>query len=357
MSTAIVATVIVARFVVPLWIPKFPLPAILAALVLDAADESIFSAFGADLANYQNYDKALDILYLSIAYVSTIRNWTDGVPFRTSRFLWYYRLVGVAAFELSDERFLLLVFPNTFEYFFIFYEVVRTRWEPSRLSRRLVLKVVAIIWIAIKLPHEWWLHIAQLDVTDEIGRHPWTLWLVGAAFIAAVMLAVIYRDRLPSPDWPISFNVDAHPTTVLGEPADPPLGWWALIRRPLVEKTLLVTLVCVIFTQILPTNDVGIPRLIAGVGYLVVLNSFFGAWLLARRARWTSFPTTLTLTGLLNVGVVVAAATLPRSANDRVDLSSSLFFVALLTLIATLYDRYRGLRLIAIHKGENSGHT
>ena len=37
--------VVGARFLVPLLIPRFPLPAILAALVIDAADQTIFQAF------------------------------------------------------------------------------------------------------------------------------------------------------------------------------------------------------------------------------------------------------------------------------------------------------------------------
>ena len=85
---------------------------------------------------YQSVDKALDIYYLSIAYLSTMRNWTSDAAFRIAQFLFYYRLVGVALFELTDERLMLLLFPNTFEYFFIAYELVRLRYDPSRISAR-----------------------------------------------------------------------------------------------------------------------------------------------------------------------------------------------------------------------------
>ena len=40
--------VVVLRFVIPLFIPKYPLPAIVAALVVDAADQTIFAAFNVD---------------------------------------------------------------------------------------------------------------------------------------------------------------------------------------------------------------------------------------------------------------------------------------------------------------------
>ena len=29
------------------------------------------------------------------------------------------------------------------------------------------------IWIFVKLPQEWWIHIAKLDVTDMIAEVPW----------------------------------------------------------------------------------------------------------------------------------------------------------------------------------------
>ena len=111
--------VILARFLVPLLIPLWPLPTMIAALVLDAVDQTVFQALApdADLAWYQGYDKALDVYYLGIAYLSTLRNWTNMGAFQVSRFLYYYRLVGATLFEATGLRWLLLVFPNTFEYF------------------------------------------------------------------------------------------------------------------------------------------------------------------------------------------------------------------------------------------------
>ena len=115
---------------------------ILAALVLDAVDGSLLEQFtdvdtGPD-GPYQSFDKALDIYYLAIAYLSTMRNWTSDAAFRVAQFLFYYRLVGVLAFELTDARAMLLIFPNTFEYFFIAYEVLRLRFDPARWSGTLL---------------------------------------------------------------------------------------------------------------------------------------------------------------------------------------------------------------------------
>src|SRR5215216_3542807 len=59
--------VVALRLGVPLFVPRFPLPAMIAAMLIDAADQTIFQRFThLDLTNYQGYDKALDVYYLSI---------------------------------------------------------------------------------------------------------------------------------------------------------------------------------------------------------------------------------------------------------------------------------------------------
>jgi hypothetical protein len=199
--------------------PAVSLPAILACLILDGIDQTIYQQFtDLDLTGYQGYDKALDIYYLTIAYLATLRNWTNGFAFEVSRFLLYYRLAGVVLFELLHWRALLLIFPNTFEYFFIVYEAIRLRWDPERLSRKAVLLLAAAIWIFIKLPQEYWIHIAKLDTTDLIGAHPWVGFL-GAAAILALVVAFrrVVRPRIPQADHAWRIAADPLPAEI----ADP----------------------------------------------------------------------------------------------------------------------------------------
>ena len=220
--------IVAARFLVPLLIPRYPLPGILAALVIDAVDQTVFQQFtNLPLDGYQGYDKALDIYYLTIAYISTLRNWSNRFAFQVSRFLFYWRLAGVALFELTQLRPLLLLFPNTFEYFFIFYEAYRLRWDPRQMSRRLVIGAAAFIWIVIKLPQEWWIHIAQLDTTDFIKENvfgasldtPWSevlianLWIIPVSIAVLVLVVVLLRwiaRRLPPVDRKLELAADAH---------------------------------------------------------------------------------------------------------------------------------------------------
>src|SRR5574341_226126 len=133
----VVFAVVAARFLVPLAIPRYPLPGVLASIAIDAADRSLFQALlGADFPGYQPYDKALDVYSLSVTMLAVLRNWQVRPAVAIARVLFYVRLVGVLGFELSGWRPLLVIFPNTFEYFFVCYEVVRAGWSPERLGGR-----------------------------------------------------------------------------------------------------------------------------------------------------------------------------------------------------------------------------
>src|SRR5512147_2436858 len=87
--------VVLVRLLVPLLIPRFPLPAVLACFVVDATDQTLFQAFThLDLTDYQDYDKALDVFYLSIAMLATLRNWASYSAVQIARALFYFRLIG-----------------------------------------------------------------------------------------------------------------------------------------------------------------------------------------------------------------------------------------------------------------------
>jgi hypothetical protein len=355
--------VVGSRVLVPLAIPRLPLPAMLAALVIDGLDQTIFQTFTSlDLTGYQSYDKALDVYYLSIAYVATLRNWTHLDAFVVSRFLYYYRLVGVVAFELTQIRALLLVFPNTFEYFFDFYEAVRIRWDPRRMSRRLVVGAAAFIWIFIKLPQEWWIHVAQLDATDLIKERifgvptdtswtdaiaanplPLVLAMVGVALLAVGAWWLI-TPKLPPADRPPTFAADTRQPKL-----DPDLVERIrkerarnLLDRELVEKVVLVSLVSIIFGRMLPGVDASPLGIAAGVGVVIVINAAVGDWLIRRARQLGYHTTTRQFLGTLAVNLaIVAIGQLVLDVLRGPTLEHALLFVLLLSLIVTLYDRYR----------------
>ena len=236
-DTLVVVAILAVRLIVPLFIPRFPLPAILICLVVDAADQTILQkATDFNLDRYQSFDKALDIYYLAVAYLTVFRNWTNGFGIIVAAFLWYYRLVGVLLFEILGYRWLLLVFPNTFEYFFIAYCVIQTRWNPLRVTNRGMIGLAAFIWIFIKLPQEWWIHVAQLDFTDfmketvfgvdadsswsdAFSNRPGVLLAIVAVIVGLAVAGWLLRKRLPTADW--SFGLDMNRTDAVVRRAEP----------------------------------------------------------------------------------------------------------------------------------------
>ena len=285
MATTIFVIVVLLRFFVPLAIPRFPLPAVVACLVIDAADQSIFQIFTDDpLPGYQSYDKALDVYYLAIAYISSMRSWREATAFEVNRFLYLYRLVGVTLFELLQWRWLLLVFPNTFEYFFIAYETVRTRWNPARLTALTVVSLAVAITVFIKFPQETWIHILKLDFTEFMAAHSYLWFVLAGLVVGAVVVWWKYHNRLPASDWAFTVDVDRH-LPALADGSQIAQRFWSAV---LAEKIVLLTLISVIFAQIMPdirASNIGVAL---GVAVLVVLNAAISEFLRKRGRSWSS---------------------------------------------------------------------
>jgi len=367
--------VAVARFLLPLTIPRFPLPGIIASLILDAVDQTIFQQFpGIDLQGYQGYDKALDIYYLSVAYITTLRNWANGFALQVSRFLFYWRLAGVALFEITQVRWLLMVFPNTFEYFFIFYEAYRLRWSAERMSKKLLIGAAAAIWIVIKLPQEYWIHIGQIDTTDWIKTglfkvpvdtswsvivRTWPAVCVGAIVVVAALLAAVWwlaRRRLPPADHRLSFDADAHQPAFTADQVRGAVSSEAsrIVDAALLEKVVLITLVSMCFGQVLPGVQATNLQFALGVPVIVIVNTALSHWLARRGFGWAfSLWQFFALAAVNLIGLLVYAFLRTRF-DDAVSVVNILFFVLLLTLLITLFDRYRQVYLMRF-SGSGSG--
>lgn len=358
----VLGLVIAARLLLPLLIPWYPLPGILAALALDAVDQTIFQTFTRlPLDFYQSYDKALDIYYLSIAYLSTLRNWTNLFAFRVGRFLFYYRLAGVVLFELLEWRVLLFAFPNTFEYFFIWYEAFVLWRDPRSLTRHAVAGTAAAIWIVIKLPQEFWLHIARLDLTDVLktalfGAPPETTWghlftALPGVFIGAVILAAgllvglvwLAGRRLPPLEQPLSARLR---TRTLGrERMKAARVAWAerIFDRDLLEKLALVALLVAVFAQVLPNTRATTAQMVAGAAVIIVLNTVISHWLARRGISWRNALGQFIVVTAANLTIVAAFQIVP-GAQDLDDAAVA-FFVLLLSVIVTLFDRFTEVHL------------
>lgn len=368
-DTIIFAVVVSLRFLVPLRIPRYPLPAILICLSIDAIDQSIFQQFtDLNLDGYQTYDKALDIFYLSVAYVSVLRNWVSGPLVTMATILWYYRLVGVVLFEYTQERWFLVIFANTFEYFFIAIEIYRQTRRPDRLPWRQILLLVSAIWIVIKIPQELWIHIAQLDFTNAVkeyvfGVSPDSTWasslsnrpLITIALIIVVTFTVVsslrtlrqeFRGngdgRIPlNHDWPRTIDADVIGAHLGWDPPSRVVRPTASFGWSFVEKVFLTTMIAMIFANILPAFQVGTGSIIAGTTVVIVVNTFLSEWLNERRITMRTLRVLYVVMVVVNLATVLVFYALLGGNEVKIRLGNTAFFVALLTLIVVLFDRYR----------------
>ncbi len=283
----------------------------------------------------------MDVYYLSIAFLATLRNWASVPAFRIAWFLYFYRLVGALLFELTHLRVLLLVFPNVFEYFFIAYETIRSRWQPAGLLVGWWLSTAALIWVVVKLPQEWWLHVAELDVTDEIGEHTWILGLLIVVLLGlALAFQKLVRPRLRPTDWDWRFRPEPLPEEI-DEPEEQSawrMRYDAVLSLNTAEKVLLLGLVSCIFAQMLPDFDGSTANLFVGVAIVVVANA--AITLAAARRRWTVRSTVRAFASRLAMNVALAYVA-NWFLGGRLDGYDTLFFLTMISLITTLHDRWR----------------
>jgi hypothetical protein len=338
--------VVAARFFVPFTIPRYPLPGVLVSLIIDGIDQTIFQVYTElPLDRYQGYDKALDIYYLTITYISTFRIWTNMFAFQMDRFFFFYRLGGVMLFELIHFRPLLMIFPNTFEYFFIFYEIVRLKWNPARLGPRHLLIAGALIWVVIKLPQEFIIHIAQVDTTEWFVDHVSAPWNVVApvAVLAILIFAVVwFVRRLPATDWGLTFSADATLRMAEEEPVeDTAIRKRRFLGLALLERTGLVVMVGIIFAQVLPDMRATGVEIAVGASILILISTVLSQRLGRIGRGWEGTLREFLVMAGVNLGLILVIVVLLPTFEGSINLTNVIFFTLLFTVVVTMWDRYR----------------
>jgi len=166
--------VIVLRLAIPFSILRYPLVGIIACLTLDYVDTGLVDilggchGFGSEAIGYQHLDKLLDIYYLLFAFVVSLR-WKNTLARHTSITLFCYRFVGIMLFLITDWRISLILFPNIFECFFIFYLVTQRFLPGFRLEKVSHLVIVLLIIGVPKVLHEYALHYLLMGTADMLN--------------------------------------------------------------------------------------------------------------------------------------------------------------------------------------------
>jgi hypothetical protein len=135
---------------------RWPLAGGLLAVAADFGDLVLLTYVVGWIPEYQAYDKLFDQFYMVTFLIVALR-W-QGLARSVAVALFTGRIAGVALFELTGQRGLLLAFPNVFELWFLFI-AARDHFRPTwQITGRRTVGVFAAL-LALKLGQEWLLHI------------------------------------------------------------------------------------------------------------------------------------------------------------------------------------------------------
>ncbi|MCH7484511.1 MAG: hypothetical protein IIA90_05105 [Chloroflexi bacterium] len=164
----------------------FPFPGAIIAMLVDQSDLFMMNLLHeGGVRDYQEFDKWLDQVYMVTFLVVALR-W-QGTPRNIAVGLYAYRLIGFATFEVSQERDVLIFFPNLFEFWFVFVAGAKflrldEQWRGEPHLRGLVpfrygrgqLAAVLPVMLAIKLFQEYVLHVGRwLDSFTAVEAVEW----------------------------------------------------------------------------------------------------------------------------------------------------------------------------------------
>ncbi len=138
---------------------RWALAGSLAVILIDLSDLFMMNLLDmGGVRNYQALDKWLDLTYM-VAFLFVARQW-GGPSHSIAIALFALRIVGVLTFEVVDSRWVLLLFPNVFEFWFVFVAASQ-RFAPNyELTwRRSLLWLIPLT--TVKEAQEYALHGAQ----------------------------------------------------------------------------------------------------------------------------------------------------------------------------------------------------
>jgi hypothetical protein len=171
-----------------------------------------------------------------------------------------------------------------------------------------------------------------------IGENLWFVGLLVAVGIG-ITFAVKKISRLaPAPDW--SFNMDVDKTIRQEELVEVPDRPRSIVSWYMFEKVALVSMVTIIFAQMLPGNDNNIVGTVVAVSFIIVVNSFIGYRFAQRGRSWATTAGEFAVMAVVNLAAALVLIALARNADEPLNETATVFFVLLLTLIVTMFDRY-----------------
>jgi hypothetical protein len=118
----------------------------------------------------------------------------------------------------------------------------------------------------------------------------------------------------------------------------------------LIEKVALVSLVTIVFAEVLPGVQAGPLAVTTGVAFVIIANITLRIWLASRGRTWGSLGREFAGLAVVNTGLILLYAVLLPTQNGSINIRYALFFGLLLTLIVTLFHRDRPIHVARFEK-------
>lgn len=169
--------IVLVRLAAPFSILRWPLAGILLSIAADASDVMVFEVTGYGFFDgiYHHLDKIFDLYYLFFAWL-VARRWDDLFARRTATALFWWRALGMAAFEATGYRPLFLFAPSIFENFYIF-RTVAVKVKPSFAFTWPSLAVVLLAVGIPKVIQEYVMHFRYIGQVWSFIRDHFFWWL------------------------------------------------------------------------------------------------------------------------------------------------------------------------------------
>ncbi|OAI41294.1 hypothetical protein AYO38_04065 [bacterium SCGC AG-212-C10] len=131
----------------------------IAAVLVDLSDLFLMNLLHlGGLHNYQRFDKIADLAYMG-TFLWVSRRWTG--PAKTwAAGLFAFRMVGLVTFELTQVRWILLLFPNVFEFWYLANAGI-LHFRPQKVLERRTAAILLAAVLPLKLFQEYALHSAR----------------------------------------------------------------------------------------------------------------------------------------------------------------------------------------------------
>ncbi len=148
-----------------------------------------------DYTAYQAWDKLLDLYYLAFAAFIAYKI-NDKYIRRVALGLFAWRMIGVGLLEITQDRQLLLLFPNVFENFVIFYLVYKLLVPDLAMPRSKLVTAIVVVGLAIpKQLQEQYLHVAETYPTEVLGGLMQLSTAMYAAYIILPLMLMAWLTR------------------------------------------------------------------------------------------------------------------------------------------------------------------